>query len=182
MLGTLCVVILSATLIGVARRVRGAVVRFLAGIIACFALFNPSFLQEDRTSLPTIIPLVIDETTSQKLADRGSATAEAVANLKSQFERLDKFELREIRTTDRISESNDVSSALFGALSIGLQDTPPERVGSAIMITDGQVHDAPQSRDANGFSPPIHVLLTGKENEKDRRISLKNAPRYGVVG
>nr|WP_316629705.1 hypothetical protein [uncultured Brevundimonas sp.] len=29
---------------------------------------------------------------------------------------------------------------------------------------------------------PLHVLLTGKRNETDRRLVIKNAPGYGIVG
>ena len=29
---------------------------------------------------------------------------------------------------------------------------------------------------------PLHVLVTGHEGERDRRIVLKEAPRYGLIG
>ena len=59
---------------------------------------------------------------------------------------------------------------------------PPERVGGAIMITDGDVHDIPGSAAALGFDAPLHALITGHEGERQRRIELIEAPRYGIVG
>ena len=50
------------------------------------------------------------------------------------------------------------------------------------MITDGVVHDIPKSPAALGFNAPLHVLVTGHEGERQRRIELIEAPRYGIVG
>jgi hypothetical protein len=49
------------------------------------------------------------------------------------------------------------------------------------MITDGEVHDMPApARLAIGA--PLHVLLTGTPDEADRRLVVKNAPSFGLVG
>jgi len=177
----LCVAIASLCLFGLATKIRGSLVRTIAGILVGLALFNPSLLREDRSELSTIVPLIVDETTSQKLNNRDTTTANAVDEIRAQFERLNGFELREVSVSDRISETSDVSSALFAALDTSLQDVPPDRVGGAIFVTDGQVHDVPKPGDGSTFKPPLHVMLTGKKGEKDRRIVLKNAPRFGVV-
>jgi hypothetical protein len=50
------------------------------------------------------------------------------------------------------------------------------------MITDGDVHDIPPSAAALGFNAPVHALITGHEGERQRRIELVEAPRYGIVG
>ena len=50
------------------------------------------------------------------------------------------------------------------------------------MITDGVVHDIPASVAALGFDAPLHALITGHEGERQRRIELVEAPRYGIVG
>ena len=67
---------------------------------------------------------------------------------------------------------------LFGALDGALRDVPPSRIGGAIMVTDGQIHDVPATAD---FNAPLHALITGQEGEKDRRIRFENAPRFGIV-
>ena len=79
-------------------------------------------------------------------------------------------------------ESETEGTKLFAALRGALSDAPPDRVGGAIMITDGDAHDIPQSAAALGFNAPLHVLVTGHEGERQRRIELVEAPRYGIVG
>jgi hypothetical protein len=50
------------------------------------------------------------------------------------------------------------------------------------MITDGRVHDVPADAGALGFAAPLHALITGEPNERDRRVVLIAAPRFGIVG
>jgi hypothetical protein len=71
---------------------------------------------------------------------------------------------------------------LFSALSSTLADVPPDRVAGVIMITDGRVHDVPANAAALGLSAPLHALITGHADERDRRVVLTNAPRFGIVG
>ena len=175
-------VIIAFCLFGLIRQLRGSLLRLVAGVLVCLALFNPAILQEDRTRLKTIIPLVVDNTTSQKLNNREAETEQAVAELKTRFEKLENFELREIHSGDQISTTSDVSSTLFRSLSAALQDVPVDQIGGAIFVTDGQVHDVPENPEQTGFSGPLHVLLTGSEGERDRRMVLKSTPRFGVVG
>jgi len=63
-----------------------------------------------------------------------------------------------------------------------LQDVPSDRVAGSIFVTDGQVHDIPESVKELGFDAPIHALITGRKDEKDRRIVIVSAPKFGVVG
>ena len=63
-----------------------------------------------------------------------------------------------------------------------LADVPPDRVAGAIMITDGRVHDVPGDAGALGFGAPVHALITGNKNERDRRVALLATPRFGIVG
>ena len=71
---------------------------------------------------------------------------------------------------------------LFGALSSALSDVPVDRVGGAFLITDGRVHDIPANAAALGFQAPVHALITGRKGERDRRIAVSAAPRFGIVG
>jgi hypothetical protein len=71
---------------------------------------------------------------------------------------------------------------LFTALSSALSDVPSDRVAGAILITDGRVHDVPSDVAALGFAAPVHALVTGHKDERDRRVVLVTAPRFGIVG
>ena len=59
---------------------------------------------------------------------------------------------------------------------------PADRIAGVIMITDGRVHDVPADANALGFAAPVHALITGEKNERDRRVALIAAPRFGIVG
>ena len=50
--------------------------------------------------------------------------------------------MRETSVTTTATGENNGTQA-FAALNAALADVPPSRVAGAILITDGQVHDAP---------------------------------------
>src|SRR5690606_12297033 len=54
-------------------------------------------------------------------------------------------------------------------------------IAGAILITDGEVHDVPKDARALGFDAPVHAIVIGRKNEKDRRLTNIEAPRFGIV-
>ena len=70
----------------------------------------------------------------------------------------------------------------FSALTSALADVPSDRVAGVVMITDGRVHDVPPDASGLGFAAPVHALITGTKDERDRRVALIAAPRFGIVG
>jgi hypothetical protein len=173
---------LALVLWGLFSRVRGSWIRTFAWAALALALANPSLLIEDREKLKSVIAVVVDQTGSQKLENRETQTLAARDAVLSRIGGMDEFEVREISASDQVSTTTDVSTALFRALQSGLKDVAADRLAGAVMITDGRVHDLPESLSSIGVSAPVHALLTGRENEKDRRIVITKAPRYGVVG
>ncbi len=169
-------------LYGLWRRLRGAWLRFAAFLVLAAALFNPAALIEEREPLKTVVAVVTDRTGSQKLDGRGEQTETIRASVTERLQRIGLFDVREAFVEDQISATTDVSTALFRGLRGALQDVPPEQLGGAILITDGQVHDIPDSLAAAGLDIPVHALVTGREDERDRRVVIEAAPRFGVVG
>ncbi len=55
-------------------------------------------------------------------------------------------------------------------------------MAGVIAITDGRVHDIPGNARALGFQAPVHALVTGREQERDRRLEVVQGPRFGIVG
>ena len=80
------------------------------------------------------------------------------------------------------SKDGDDGTKLFTALSQALADVPPERLAGIVMLTDGVVHDIPATLAQLGIKAPLHVLVTGHPDERDRQIKLLEAPRFGIVG
>ena len=64
-----------------------------------------------------------------------------------------------------ISGEDDGTRA-FEALNRALADIPPERFAGAVMITDGQVHDAPPDPAKSGIGGPLHGLITGSQDRE----------------
>jgi len=83
-----------ATALAVWRRLAGWWLRGLAGLALLAALANPSLQREDREPLSDIIILVVDESASQRIADRPDQTVAAIANVRTEVARLDNTELR----------------------------------------------------------------------------------------
>lgn len=158
---------------------RGWVLRTLTMALLLFALANPAVEREDREPLSSVVALVVDKSQSQRLADRETTTDEAAAEIQSRVEALKGFDLRILEARNSGSGNG---TEVFQTLTNGLADVPPERVGGAIIITDGQIHDIPESAGALGFDAPVHGVITGAPEERDRRIVLDKAPRFGLVG
>ncbi|HEV2602180.1 MAG TPA: hypothetical protein VGU24_00825 [Microvirga sp.] len=171
----------AALLVVLALLSRGtiAIVRAFALALVLLALANPSLVQEEREKVKDIVAVVMDRSTSQTLGDRAAMTDRVRAELERRFGSLTDVEPRFIEAQD--GESDD-GTRLFTALSNGLADVPPDRLAGVIMVTDGVVHDLPPSVDAMGFRAPLHALVTGRPNERDRQIKLVEAPRFGIVG
>ncbi|MFG1392259.1 hypothetical protein [Xanthobacter agilis] len=163
-----------------AARTRGAVFRTLALLVGLAALANPSLTREEREPLPSVVAVVVDKSASQSFDDRAAQTEAARAALSAQLGTLAGVEVRTITADSSTGETD--GTRLFSALSAGLADVPPERVAGAILITDGRVHDVPQTPAALGFAAPVHALISGHDGERDRRIALEKTPRFGIVG
>lgn len=175
-LAALLVIILAAL---VWQGVRGAPLRALASALIVLALTNPVLQREERDPLPGVVALVVDESSSQRLGNRPSQTEAAVAALKERLQALGGFEVREVHATDS-PDSN--GTALFSELTKLLDDVPPEQIAGALLVTDGIVADVPENPASLGFNAPIHSLITGEEEEHDRRIVLDRAPRFAILG
>ena len=161
-------------------RSRGALVRAIALAFVALALANPSLTREDREALPSVAAIVLDRSPSQSFGERQRQTEAARAALTERLGRINNLEVRVIEAGQSDGETD--GTRLFSALSAGLADVPPDRVAGAILVTDGRVHDVPAEVAALGFAAPVHALITGRPDERDRRIQLITAPRFGIVG
>ena len=161
-------------------RTRGVAVRALALALMVAALANPSLTREDRDPLTSVAVVVVDKSPSQDFGERTAQTAAARAALVTRLQRVPGLELRVVEAGQADGETD--GTRLFQALTATLSDVPPERVAGAFMITDGRVHDVPAEVGALGFAAPLHALITGTPDERDRRVVLVAAPRFGIVG
>ena len=158
---------------------RNALLRGVAFALILAALGDPSLVREDRQPEKDVVAVVVDRSGSQMIGERAGQTDRAVEALKTGLQAAGA-EARIIESS-RSDAAND-GTRLFSALNAGLADVPPNRIGGALFVTDGLADDVPTTAAALGFTAPLHVLLTGHEGERDRRVELTEAPRFGLVG
>jgi hypothetical protein len=161
-------------------RSRGAAVRVAALALILLALANPSFTREEREPLSSVAAVIVDKSPSQGFGERSRETEQAREALVNSLKQIKGLEVRVVEAGQADGETD--GTKLFGALSSALSDVPTDRVAGAFMITDGRVHDIPANAAALGFTAPVHALVTGRKDERDRRIAISAAPRFGIVG
>ncbi|MBI1220310.1 MAG: hypothetical protein GC186_17385 [Rhodobacteraceae bacterium] len=158
------------------RGLRGWPLRALTAVAILLALANPSLQHEDRAPLSDIVLMVTDRTASQHLSDRDAQTTQAVAALSAKIAALPNVDLRKVTVDDA---PGDGGSLVMGALADALAGEPRARIAGAILITDGQVHDMARAPD---LPAPLNVVLTGHATDWDRRLIVKNAPAFAIMG
>ena len=161
-------------------RTRGAIVRSVALAFCALALANPSFTKEERDPIPSVAAVIVDRSPSQNFGDRARQTEEARTALVERLGRIPGLEVRVVEAGQADGETD--GTRLFTALSTAFSDVPPDRIAGAFLITDGRVHDVPPDAASLGFNAPLHALITGLPGERDRRVALVSAPRFGLVG
>ncbi len=177
----LAVVVLALVIPGVWRGLRGGRLRAVAALALLLALANPVLFNEDREPLSTVVAVVVDKSASQGLDQRGKTTDAALAALKQKLATIRGVEVRTVESATGNDGAPVDGTELFTPLAAALGDVPPERVGAVIMLTDGEVHDIPADRSSLPTGAPLHALISGRDDEFDRRIVIDAAPRFGIV-
>ncbi|NND41448.1 MAG: hypothetical protein HKO04_05155 [Silicimonas sp.] len=158
------------------RRLSGWWLRGLALAVLLLALANPSLQIEDRETLSDIVILVVDQSASQGVDVRPAQIADAVARVEAEIADLPNTELRIVEMTD--SDGNR-GTLLMEALTNALAEEPRARIAGALVLTDGQIHDIERLPE---MPAPLHALLTGEDDDWDRRLLVQNAPAFAIIG
>lgn len=158
------------------RGLQGWALRALAALVVLAALAQPSYQIEDRAPLSNIVLIVEDKSASQSLGDRLDTTTNAAVSLAAQLNARDNTEIRRIEVRDG---EGDTGTLLMSAVSDALAEEPRGRIAGIFLLSDGRVHDLERTPD---LPAPLHLLLTGKETDWDRRLIVKNAPAFAILG
>ena len=171
--------------LGAWRRARGLPWRGLAIAALLAVMVNPALVEQKRTPQRDVAVVVLDQSPSQQIGDRTAASEAALKSLTDQLAKQPDLDVRIVRAGAPQSGGGDDGTRLFTALNSALSDVPRQRLAGVIMITDGQVHDVPAGDPktaAEQLGAPLHVLLSGHPGEGDRRLVVKEAPSFGLVG
>ena len=171
---------LAITLYSFYARARGAWARALAFAILLFALAGPLLVHENHAPLPDVVAVIVDRSQSMGLGSRAQDADKALVQVRRQLAAEPNLIVREASVTTTTNGENNGTQA-FAALNAVLGDVPPSRVAGAILITDGQVHDAPDAAQMP-LKAPLHALIAGKRGERDRKLTIVNAARFAIIG
>ncbi|NOD63942.1 MULTISPECIES: hypothetical protein [unclassified Ruegeria] len=158
------------------RGLSGWALRGLAALVVLAALSGPVYQIEDRAPLTDIVLMVEDESASQSLSDRAEQTAQAAEELAAEIEGRNNTELRRIQVGDG---DGDEGTQVMAALNEALAEEPRARIAGILVVSDGIVHDVDQAPD---LPAPMHLLQTGRESDWDRRLIVRNAPAFAIIG
>ena len=162
--------------LAVVRGLSGWGLRAVAAGLVLLALANPALQEEDRAPQSDIVIAVVDDSASQQLSDRPGQSERALAALQAEIATLDNTELRVARVGDG---PEDAGTLAMTALAEAMAEEPRARVAGAVIISDGQVHDLEITPN---LPAPLHLLLTGAPDDWDRRLIVKNAPAFAILG
>jgi len=160
------------------RGLTGWWLRGLAALVLLAALAGPSLRREDRTPVPNIAIVVVDDSASNRIADRGPQLQAALDGLEARLARLGQSGGLEVRTV-HVADRGEDGTQLLSALAEATAELPADRIAGAILVTDGQVHDPAALAT---FPGPVQVLLTGHAADWDRRVVVETAPAFAIVG
>jgi hypothetical protein len=182
-LAFLAIICLAIVLFSLWRRGRGALLRGALMALLLLMLTNPVLLTEKRKFLDDIAVIILDESNSQKIGQRQETARTAFNELKSRLENIDNLQIETVtvknKTTSLLGDEDGTHA--FDAQEEALKNISPDRVAATILITDGQIHDVPENKNEAQENGPVHFLLTGGENEKDRVLRVVKAPTFGIV-
>jgi hypothetical protein len=178
--------VLAAALLALAfwRRSGAAGWRALALTVGFLALLNPSVIEEQRRPLQDVALVIADRSPSQKIRERDELTEEAITKLEQRLSGDKSLELRVVRSEGRGfgPEQTPDGTHLIEAMEQAVAEVPTGRLAGVILLSDGQVHDLPGEASQADPGAPVHLLLTGRRDERDRRIDIIKSPSYGLVG
>src|SRR5690242_7494459 len=175
LIASLAVLALVIVALAAIRRARGTIWRLAAFAVLVLWLAGPRLVQESRENLPDVGLLVVDQTASMQVGERARLANAARATLTQEASKLHDLELR----TVTVPESGDAGTRMFAAIDRALADIPRSRYAGTIAISDGQVHDIPETAPGGA---PLNVLIPAAGEETDRRMRVIEAPGYGIVG
>ncbi len=171
-------------------RARGSYLRLGAVGILLLALANPALIEEQRKPIADVALVVVDDSDSMAIGERRQQVQAAREALKKKLAQQDGLEVREAVLPPahiQVGSERPGGTRLIDTMRSALVEVPPERLAGVILLTDGQVHDVPAIDSTKGLPPelggaPVHALIAGKKNERDRLIVMEQTPRFGVVG
>ena len=177
-LAVLAGVSLVVVILALWRRLPGWWLRALSALVLLLALANPALKNEEREPLSNIVVVVYDETSSQGIDVRPEQLEQAIVDLDETLSQ-EALEVVDVRVGDGEGDDAERGTLLATALAKVAAEQAQDRLAGAIIVSDGRIDDMEVFP---SFPAPVHLLLTGRSDEWDRRLVVETAPAFGIIG
>ncbi len=165
----------AAALFALWRGLRGWALRALAALVLAAAAAQPSYQVESRAALSDIVLMIEDQSASQRLDDRTAVTQGAADAIEAALNTREATEVRRLQVGDG---DGDAGTLLMGAVADAMAEEPRSRIAGIVLLSDGRLHDLERLPD---LPAPMHLLMTGRDTDWDRRLIVKNAPAFAIL-
>ncbi len=172
-------------LLGLRAGARGTIWRMGSIAVVLAALANPALIEEQRKPIADVALVVVDDSDSMAIGERSRQVQTAREALKRKLGQQEGLEIREVVLPPaqiQLGSERPGGTRLIETMRSALVEVPPERLAGVVLLTDGQVHDVPAGLPPELGGAPLHGLIAGRKNERDRLIVVEQSPRFGVVG
>ena len=166
-------------------RIKHLYLRTLTFLVFLIFILNPQIDKKHAKYHKDVVIVVSDMTESIIETRKIKEVLSIHKDLSIQLNKIDNIEQINIKLTnnDKIENFNEkeIETLLFKEVNDVINDINIERLSGIIIITDGQIHDL-YSYNNLLSNIPIHFILVGNKNEKDRILTTTNVPEYAVLG
>mgnify|MGYP001241378417 CR=1 FL=1 len=166
-------------------KIKNLILRILTFLIFLIFISNPQIEKKNTELYKDLVIIVSDFTESILETKKDKEVLLVQKSLNEQLNNLNNIAIINITLSndkeDKGSNEKEMKTLLFKKINKTINNININRLSGVIVITDGQVHDF------NNFNKllsntPLHYVLVGEQNEKDRVLNAKNVPEYAVLG
>ena len=158
--------------------VKQVIIRIIIFLSLFFLLINPMKNSSEKLQYNDLLILVYDKTQSIVDTNKILQLLEVKESIKKNIKDIDKLDLIEIEVNNLDDYKNNkiTKTEVFSKIQNKLQKINKDRISGIIVLTDGLIHDL-EKIGSDFLNIPIHFLLLGKKNERDRSIITEKYSR-----
>ena len=167
------------------HKIKHLYLRVLTFLVFLIFILNPQIDKKNAQHHKDIV-IVVSDMTQSIIETRKAKEVETIRkDLSSQLKEIGNIEQINIKLNNNRKieqyKVKEIETSLFKELNNVINGLNIERLSGIIIITDGQIHDL-HNYNKLLSKTPIHYILVGNKNEKDRILKTTNIPKYAVLG
>ena len=166
-------------------KIKHPYLRIITFLVFLVCILNPQINKKNAEYHKDIVIVVSDMTQSIIETGKAKEVESLHKNLSKQLSEIDNIEQINIKLNNNEKteqyNSKQIETSLFKEVNHVINNLNIERLSGMIVITDGQIHDL-HNYNKLLSQTPIHYILVGNKNEKDRILKITNMPKYAILG